>query len=367
MKLKIDVITLHAVQNYGSVLQALATQSILEGKGCQVRIINYVRKDIRYDNILEARSGGNLIKKIILFPSVRRWQKVFETFNREHLHLTDTMYSSEADFADYCSDADAFCTGSDQVWNSKWNGGILPEFYFSFVPENKFKFSFSASFGQSVLSDEEVKATAHLISQYRFISVREDTGKKIIEEQYHYPEATVLLDPTLLMEASYWRKMAAPRAIKEDYILIYNLNRSREFDRYAKELSRKTGLKLVRLCTRYDQFYRAGKSVFCPEVNEFISLIDNARYVLTDSFHATAFSMNMNTEPICVYPKEFSSRLNSFLRLTNSLQRHITGYDDFDVVNRPVDFNEVNSIMVRERNKAGVFLDRVVNSIRNEC
>ena len=144
------------------------------------------------------------------------------------------------------------------------------------------------------------------------------------------------------------------------YILVYNLNRSKEFDRYAVELSRRTGLKLVRFCTRYDQFYRPGKSMLVPEVFDFISLIDNAKYVLTDSFHATAFSLNLHTEPICVYPKEFGGRLESILQQTNQTQRHIADYSDFDVVNRPVDFDYVDRILERERKKANEFLEEVV-------
>lgn len=151
---------------------------------------------------------------------------------------------------------------------------------------------------------------------------------------------------------SYW--------IWNEYILIYNLNRSKEFDRYAVELSRRTGLKLVRFCTRYDQFYRPGKSMLVPEVFDFISLIDNAKYVLTDSFHATAFSLNLHTEPICVYPKEFGGRLESILQQTNQTQRHIADYSDFDVVNRPVDFDYVGRILEGERRKANEFLKEVV-------
>ena len=64
---------------------------------------------------------------------------------------------------------------------------------------------------------------------------------------------------------------------------------------------------MVRLCNRYDQFYRPGKSIIIPEIIDFIKLIDNAKYVLTDSFHATAFSMNMNTEPICKNRKFFAA------------------------------------------------------------
>ena len=101
-----------------------------------------------------------------------------------------------------------------------------------------------------------------------------------------------------------------------------------------------------------------------PEVFDFISLIDHAKYVLTDSFHATAFSLNLHTEPICIYPKEFSGRLESILAQTKSLQRHIENFEDFDVLNRPVDFNKVNQILQIEREKAAKFIGDVLADIR---
>lgn len=186
------------------------------------------------------------------------------------------------------------CTGSDQVWNSKWNNGILPCLYLSFVPNDKYKFAFSASFGQSKLSTEEINKTKPYLEQYNRISVREKEGEAIVKEQYHIENCVHLVDPTLCVSGDFWRKYESKRKIKSEYILVYNLNRSKEFDRYAVELSRRTGLKLVRFCTRYDQFYRPGKSMLVPEVFDFISLIDNAKYVLTDSFHATAFSLNLH-------------------------------------------------------------------------
>lgn len=365
--MKVDVITLHAVQNYGSVLQALATQELLRSHGCEVTIINYVRENVRWENLSHTWCGNNPIKAMVMFPTISRWKKVFGGFCKEYLNLTKEIYTTEEDFEKYPLDADAYCTGSDQVWNSKWNEGIITPLYLGFVPEDKFKFAFSASFGQSSLEQEEVEATRKYIQQYKYISVRESSAKDILEKQYNYPVATHVVDPTLAMTPEFWRNYATPRKIKEDYILIYNLNRSKEFDQYAVELSKKTGLKLVRFCTRYDQFYRPGKSMLVPEVFDFISLIDNAKYVLTDSFHATAFSMNLNTEPICVFPKEFGGRLGSFLELTDSMQRKVKDYNDFDVVNRNVDFEKVNKILEGERDKVNSFISTVINAASNQC
>lgn len=359
-RIEVDVITLHAVQNYGSVLQALATQEILKQHGCEVTIIDYVREDVRYENLVKKWSGGNPIKALAILPTILRWEKVFHSFSKKHLNLSEKTYTTEADFKNYPLMADAYCTGSDQVWNSKWNNGILPCLYLSFVPEDKYKFAFSASFGQSRLPEDEVNKTRAYLEQYNRISVREKEGEAIVKEQYHIENCVHLVDPTLCVSGDFWRKYESKRKIKSEYILVYNLNRSKEFDRYAVELSRRTGLKLVRFCTRYDQFYRPGKSMLVPEVFAFISLIDNAKYVLTDSFHATAFSLNLHTEPICVYPKEFGGRLESILQQTNQTQRHIADYSDFDVVNRPVDFDYVDRILEGERKKANEFLKEVV-------
>lgn len=366
-RIKIDLITLQGVQNYGSVLQALATQSLFEELGAKVTVINYVKAPNRWENLSNSWSHGNPIKALAMVPTIHRWKEVFQKFNDDNLHISEKIYTTDTDFEGYSSNADAFCTGSDQVWNSKWNEGVLPPLYLSFAPEGSYKFAFSASFGQQRLSRDEVAQTKDLISQYRHISVREDSAVKILQEQYGYKNAVQTADPTLCVTPEFWRNYGKQGPVDGDYILIYNLNRSRDFDNYAMQLSKRTGLKLVRLCTRYDQFYRPGKSVLVPDVYEFIGLIDGARYVLTDSFHATAFSMNMGTEPICVYPHEFGGRLASFLRLTYSEQRHVCDYHDFDVVNRPVDFGTVDLILRGERAKARNYLSQVFSEIRGEC
>lgn len=357
--MKIDVITLHAVKNYGSVLQAFATKKLFEAYGHEVNIINYVKEESKEENLLHFWAGNNPIKKLVMLPTIKKWKKVFGGFCEKELRVSKERYTTADDFKKYPLKADLYCTGSDQVWNSKWNNGILPELYLSFVPETEYKFAFAASFGQDHLADEEIAFTKSFIDQYRFISVREDSAKQIIEKQYEYTPCTHLIDPTLSLEQSVWRQYALKSNEDENYILIYNLNRSSEFDNYAKELSKRTGLKLKRLCMRYDQVLRCGKSVIIPDVFEFISLIDNAKYVLTDSFHATAFSMNMNTQPICIYPNKFGGRIDSFLRMINSLQCHVMDYDDFDVVDRKVDFEKVNLILENERRRVHDFLEKV--------
>ena len=358
--MKIDLITLNAVKNYGSVLQALATQKFFESFNCNVTVINYIRKDITDENILKTWCGNNFIKKMILYPTIKKQKKIFNSFNENHLNLTQKKYTYLEEFNKYDLNADMYCTGSDQVWNSEWNQGIELPLYLSFVTDDKYKFAFSASFGQTTLSDNEVKETEKYIQKYKYISCRENSGVEILKKQYKYKNANQIIDPTLIMNNNFWKKYASKRLIDNDYILIYNLNRSKSFDDYAKKLSKLTGLKLVRLCTRYDQFYRVGKSIFIPDISEFISLINNATYVLTDSFHATAFSINMHTEPICVLPSNFGNRIESFLKLMNIENRKIQNYNDFSQIESHIDFFQTEKILNRERLKAKKFFEHIL-------
>ncbi len=216
--MKIDVITLQAVNNYGSVLQAFATQEFFRQHDCDVRIINCARENHLEENMklfpaLRNCFRGNILKlpfKIVFaFLLYLKKRKSFGKFRDECLHITKgKQYVTTSDFESYTSDADAFCTGSDQVWNSFYNRGVLPQFYLAFLPEGSYKFAFSASFGKTEILPEEVKETQKLIDDYRYISVREDSAVKILNEQYNYDRVLHVLDPTLCINPDTWRKYA---------------------------------------------------------------------------------------------------------------------------------------------------------------
>lgn len=358
--MKVGVITLHSVCNYGTQLQAFATQEKLKEYFDEVTFIDYRRPNTYGIKFLNTFIKGNILKAPIILPTLIYWKHVFGGFQKKYLKLTTKKYLKDEDFNSFEDFADIYFTGSDQVWNTGWNNGIIPAMYLSFVPDNKPRYAYAASFGKVKLTEKEVEESKYYIDKYSKISVREDSGLEILKKQYKYNNAIRILDPTLVMPAEFWRKYKTKDKIKGGYILIYNLNRSKEFDNYALELSKRTGLKLYRFCTRLDQIFRNGKSLVMPEIFDFITLVDNANLVLTDSFHATAFSINMNTEPICIYPENYSSRLSDFLKLVDSEQRHAKDYNDFDVLNRHVDFEKVNKILQEERKKVDEYLSEIV-------
>lgn len=360
--MKAAVLTLHQVDNYGTQLQALATQEKLKEYFDDVSFIDYRRPDTYGKGLLDTFAQGNPIRAAVILPTLLRWKSIFGQFRKEHLNLTDKVYYSDSDFNDFQNDADVYFTGSDQVWNAGWNGGVIPYFYLSFVQDSKPKYAYASSFGRTTITEDEVNASKRYIERYTEITVREESGVDIVKKQYGFSNVKRVVDPTLAMPPEFWRKVGNDiNKMPNDYILIYNLNRNADFDRYASLVSKTTGLPLYRFCTRYDQILQSGKSLIIPEILDLVTLIDKAKYVITDSFHATAFSMNLNTEPICVYPNKYSTRIAEFLKLVGSEQRHVKNYNDIDIVDRHVDFDKVNSILETERKKVDEFLKEIVN------
>lgn len=262
--------------------------------------------------------------------------------------MTSKTFYTFDDFNNYKFDYDIYCTGSDQVWNSDWNEKIEYPLFLSFAPKEKKKIAYAASFGKKVLADSEIDITRKLLQEYDYISLREKSGVEIVES-LGIKNSKHVVDPTLLLNGDEWRKISSNKYNGKRYILVYNLNRNKKIDNYARRLSKKTGLRIIYLSYQLHEFYKKGKMVCNPKVEDFISLIDNASYVITDSFHATAFSINLNTQFVIVYPGKFSTRLQSILEL-NGLENRVAKDDsDLEIVEENIDFSKVNLIMDKER------------------
>ncbi len=362
---KITVITLQNIRNYGSALQALATQEMFRQLGCEVDFINYVRNSTssslkKFQGYMKGKSL--LIKVVapfILYPTFYLQDKRFRKFLKCYLNEQTVIVHDNEDCKKLPLTSDIYCTGSDQTWNSRWNGGILPEMFLDFVPNNIRKISYAASFGKSQLDNWEKEETQRLLKRYHAISVRERSAVDIISG-LGINGAVHVLDPTLQMNRNFWMKYAGKRKVEVPYVLIYQLNTNLLFDKYAKEYAKRRGIKLIRFCTRIDQCMKCGEAQIVPNVLDFVNLIAYADTVITDSFHATAFSINMNTNFISIYPNDYSSRLASILELTNLSHRRLINYDDFSFVASDIDFTVANRILCRERAIGKNFLEKVI-------
>lgn len=355
-KKKIAIITMHQVKNYGSVLQTYATQCYFEGLGFEVEFIDFRRlweTKKGYWFAIPDKSVKGFLREIMYFPSKIKQYYIFNDFLKRRIHLSKHTYTKLSDFTKHTVNADVYCTGSDQVWNSGWNRGVINEYYLSFVDRTLTfkKISFAASFGRTDISDNEIEIITPFLKQYDVITVREKSSVDLLRNRFGI-EAKLILDPTLQMIGKLWHGICkSERIIKEEYVLLIQLNRNHSFDKVAIEFSNKKHYKLIRLCLRVDQIVLPGKHIIIPEVEDYIRLIRDAEYVLTDSFHAVSFCMNLNKQFYCYYPDKYSERLKSILSIMD-LENRVLNNRREEKIEEIIDYRIVNMKLNELRKEA---------------
>lgn len=352
----VALVTLHRSANYGSVLQALATQFVLEGMGYDVTVLDYyaprnsvseMLRGLKYKKVLfEKNPLALLAARMILLPSYLMRRRNFNRFIERNLNLSEKTYHSNEELASAQLKADLFITGSDQVWNSEWNGGIDEALFLAFAPDEAPKASFSASFGKSELEDGEKGRTRELLARYGGLTIREDTGVEMVRGLGL--EASQVLDPTLLMTQEDWKPWVSGKRPKGDYILMYNINHNAPLDRFVRRLADKTDLPVYYISYQLHDCFKRGKMRCCVPVEDFLSLIAGARFVVCDSFHCAAFSVNFNREFAIVPPERFGTRLESFMRVVG-LENRIVGEEDIDIFDSSIDWSSTNARLHDER------------------
>lgn len=361
---KLALITLHDVKNYGSALQTYATQEYFKKLGFTVEVIDYRRSwetPLGYWFALTEKSIAGMLRNVLYFPSKIPQYFRFKSFIESKINLSPNTYHSKKDFLDNPIEADVYCTGSDQVWNSGWNNGVIPAYFLDFVDkkENK-KISFAASFGSSKLSDDDKNIIKPLLEKYDYITVRESGSVKMLKEVFNI-DSTEILDPTLQFNGDFWKALCnRERMIAEDYVLLIQLNRSGDFNKFSVQFAKHKNIKLVRLCLRIDQIFMPGKAIVIPEVVDYIRLIRDAEYVLTDSFHAISFCLNLNKQFYVYYPTKYSERLKSILDITGLSNRVISKNLAIQDPDNVIDYVPVNVLLDKKRKDTKDIIESVI-------
>ena len=350
---KIAVMTSYYINNYGSILQALATKEYLYRMGLDVVFINYVRDNVRNRKVVNPNWETNIIRKTIyrLYKYVdgRSKERVFSGYINKHLALT-SPFNTKEDLYNSEIDADIFCVGSDQMWNSEYNGGVIEENFLGFAPKGKKKISFSTSMGMTAYNETEVERMKELLDDFSFISVRENSAVEILSTA-GLSNVYQMLDPTLLITDKQWRNIIKIEQMYKNYVLIYQLNDNPDMQEFARNIAREHNLSVIQITYYMSQHWRDIKSIYDPSIEEFVSLIVNADYVVTDSFHGTAFSINLNKEIFAFSPEKYSDRINSILSITGLENRLVQDIDQYAMPN-PIDYEKIEGILKKCRQKA---------------
>lgn len=367
--MKVEIITRHAVANYGSLLQAYATQKIIEKLGYEAEIVNYVRSDENGPNIVETmlkrnkKWNRNICTKYIYRKLQKRVYEdsynKFKDFREKYLKQTEIEYNREKDLKENLPIGDVYCTGSDQVWGKIGNVEFDPVYFLSFVPDEKKKISYAASFGKEEMCKELEDNLFGYLKRYKFISVREDSAKNKLEKIGL--DCYQTLDPTLLLDQSDWNHFIKDeKKHSEGYVLIYQLHNNKKLEKYAEEFAKRVGKKLIRISISKLYKFKSGKLIFMPTPTEFLNYFKYADYVISDSFHATVFSIIFNKKVIDVLPNNTGTRITSLMKLLNMEDRIITNYTDFSLIEKEIDYSLTNKILEKEREKSIKLLKKFI-------
>lgn len=361
---KVGVMTWYKYQNYGSALQACAMSYVIKKMGYTAEFINYEPQKAYVDKL----TNKVLIKKIKItiedivqpkFQSDLLKQK-FKRFMESRIVETKPK-NTLPELSELNDLFDAFICGSDQIWSPN---NFDDKYFLSFIKDSDKIIAYAPSIGLPQIANEVIKdRIGKEVKRIKYISLREKQGTQLVKSLYAVDAKTVL-DPSLLLTSKEWDDYIeidkCVENLEGDYILCYFLGNEKRYFKQVKKIA-----KILNLKPFIIPVFKKGKiKKISYEVGpeEFISLIKNAKYVCTDSYHGMLFSINYNI-PFSVF-KRFknmdavnqNSRINSILEILGLQKRIMERVVDAKIVKK-CDFTNANSILENERKKSLLYLE----------
>lgn len=356
--MKIGIITFDNTLNYGAFLQMYSLLYILQMQNKNVEIIQYcceaVNEREKIKTLKDITGVKETIKFLLDFHSKRKKYEKFSKEKMDNLQLSNRVYN-KSNIHECENNYDCFVFGSDQIWN--YNLTNYDYTYLgSFLDDKKKKIAYAASLGISELDEKQKKAYNHYLKSFNSISVRERQAVSLLSEIGI--NAKQVMDPIFLIKKERWNKIINSvyfNTPTEKYILLYQMTLSKDIYGFIKKLSSKTGYKVINANPFFkDRFKYKNISALSPF--EWLKLINNAEYVITNSFHGLAFSICLN--------KQFYTEIIDLEQKTSS--RLVNLLDIFELNNRNIAVN--NSILSnidysRINNKIDDLRDQSINYI----
>lgn len=365
---KIALVTCYFQPNYGSQLQAYATQMAFDQLGLENEtiLIDGLVPEInkaKYKYFLSRIFDKNTIKdkwatvrKVVAKKRNKDYAKnlcvrnlMFTKFAKD-MFKTSRTYGSKAELAASAESYSAFVVGSDQLWLPS---NIAADYYtLNFVPETIPKIALATSFGVSSLPKKQTILAAKFLNRIDYVSIREQSGQKLIKD-IAGRDVPVVCDPTLMFTAEDWAKITPQnRFVEEKYIFVYFLGNNPEQRQFVEKVREVSGYKIIQLA-HCDEFVKsdvgfADETPYNVGPREFIQLVRDAEYVFTDSFHCSVFSM-LHQKKFFTFRRYSSDgnvstngRLYSLLSLVSLENRLLNGSESVDdVMKSIIDYSSV--------------------------
>lgn len=363
---KVSFITIHVGANFGSVLQTIATSETLKRLGYEPICVNYIPPRVtnkRFWLLGDVSLGKKILRffwKFYALPERLINHRKYQGYLAKYVSLSAPIYP-EDNYAHKCPQSDVYMTGSDQVWNMKYNEGLDTHYFFDGIFGKKI--SFASSVGYTELIDGGKEALKIYLSGYSSLSVREDSAVELLASLEL--KAEQLLDPVFMLNDTEWKGYTeSERKVKEPYLLVYapynTVDKSLIF-RHARRIAEGEGLKVVTFSWTYFKDKDADYSIRFAGPGDFLNLMMNAEYIITNSFHGTAFSINLKKRFWVFLPSGFTTRITSVLTRFGLTERLIEDEvpADWDY-KQPVDIARIEEVLAEERAKSLDYLTRAI-------
>lgn len=348
--MRIKTITCHDVYNYGATLQEFALINFLLEEGHDVEAIRYKPKYLcrQFDLWVVANPKFDIpvLKQIYLLlklpgrlKALSR-KKSFDAFTHKYISRGEKIFASNEELKNDIPDADAYICGSDQIWNSFFQNGKDPAFYLNFVPNDKRKISYAASFAIEEISEDVKPLVKENVSRLHAIGVRETSGVRILNE-LGIDRAVQVLDPVFLLDAIEWKNKFV-KEIGEKFIFIYDFDSNPIIKEIALSLKSELGVSIYTVNRNIDY---ADKNFFSEGPEMFLSLMYHSQYNITNSFHAVAFSLIFEKPMVVVNRSEkINTRMYDLLNIFGLVNHIVFSKRDFDSLSQ-IDFESIRGKM----------------------
>lgn len=359
----IAFITMHAARNYGAVLQTYALQQVLESLGHQTVVINYRRKNQKLWNYLfhtNKKFKQNIIyRSAFIFKTIIpkiRTSILFSQFILRHISLSPIVKCGNK--IESKVNADLYLVGSDQVWNPQANDGF-DSMYFLNDCKGK-KASYASSIGIYELNASERKYIKEKLQHYQRVSIREISSILLLDQLGI--KAECVLDPTLLLNRDDWEHLAVPINVENNYLLIYYFGNANGIMHIAKKIAKKRGLRICRISVGFEKYPEDELIVRFVSPEQFIYLFLHTSFVITNSFHGTAFSVNFCKEFLCYPTTEHNARFESILQMFDLKNRNLRKMSTEILDNlESINFVLVQEILQKQRSKSIQYIEEVLS------
>ena len=335
---RIGIVTIHSDLHYGAALQAYALCAYLKGNGYKAKIVNYIKKpNIKY----KYPFPKNIAYKLMNYPRYLRYRCFLKQM------VTTKKYRTIEDFYDFSEYFDVLCTGSDQVWNPQCGGlnQLNPVYFLHVKRPNYKKISYAASVGAYHYNNQEKEFVSKWINDYDHISVREEYSRnEIVRVSGYKQNIPVVIDPTFLLNKRDWSKVCHNITLKEPYILVYYLDNISLIMECAMQLKERTDWKVVMMSNKLSKLHGVDINIHFCGPREFVGLIKNAQYILTDSFHGTAFSVNLRKNFASILKPDNPYRSKTLLEKAGLTERLISNIQEFSKLPIEADYSHMESL-----------------------